>query len=182
MVSLAATDRDRAADARIARLPAFSLPATCGTLTAAQLAGAGLALYFYPKDATPGCTTQASDFRDMAAKFEAAGVRIIGVSRDGLASHQRFRERERLSFDLISDPDETLCALFDVVREKNMYGRVVRGIQRSTFLFDHGGKLRHSWRGLKVPGHVATVLAAARSMMQSTPPSPPRSPMEKSTS
>ena len=157
-------ERDRAADARVARLPAFSLPATCGTLNSEALAGIPLVLYFYPKDATPGCTTQASDFRDLAGEFKDAGVRVVGVSRDTLASHQRFRERERLPFDLIADTDEVLCSQFDVVRDKNMYGRSVRGIQRSTFLFDRAGNLRQAWRGLKVPGHVATVLAAARAL------------------
>jgi len=158
------TDRDREADARVLRLPTFSLPATSGTLTSKDLAGAPLVLYFYPKDATPGCTTQAADFRDLAGEFAEAGVRVVGVSRDTLASHQRFRERERLPFDLVADTDEVLCSQFDVVRDKNMYGRSVRGIQRSTFLFDGSGKLRQAWRGLKVPGHVATVLAAARAL------------------
>lgn len=159
-----ATDRDGAANARIARLPAFALPATCGTLTSDELAGSALVLYFYPKDATPGCTTQASDFRDLAGEFASAGVRVVGVSRDSLPSHQRFRERERLPFDLIADTDETLCALFDVMRDKNMYGRSVRGIARSTFLFDGTGRLRQAWRGLRVPGHAATVLEAARAL------------------
>lgn len=158
------TDRDRSADARIARLPAFALPATSGTLHSRDFDGIALVLYFYPKDATPGCTTQASDFRALAGEFAEAGARIVGVSRDSIASHQRFRERERLPFDLIADTDETLCALFDVVRDKTMYGRSVRGIQRSTFLFDRAGVLRHSWRGLRVSGHVPTVLAAARAL------------------
>lgn len=157
-------ERDRAVDARIARLPDFSLPATCGILSSGMLAGAPLVLYFYPKDATPGCTTQAVGFRDFATEFSDAGVRVIGVSRDTLASHARFRTAQALPFDLVADTDEVLCSLFDVVRDKNMYGRQVRGIQRSTFLFDRSGALRQAWRGLKVPGHVATVLAAARAL------------------
>ena len=147
---------------RIARLPDFELPATCGTLTGKALRKGATVLYFYPKDATSGCTLQAGDFRDLAGKFAAAGIRVVGVSRDSLSSHQRFRERQQLPFDLIADEEEVLCGLFDVIRDKNMYGRKVRGIQRSTFLFDKSGKLRRSWRGVKGPSHAALVLDAAR--------------------
>ncbi len=149
---------------RVARLPDFELPATCGTLTGGDLRKGPVVLYFYPKDATTGCTTQATDFRDLAREFAAAGVRVVGVSRDSIASHQRFRERKNLPFDLISDVDEVLCGLFDVIRDKNMYGRQVRGIQRSTFLFGKAGKLRRSWRGVKVPAHASLVLEAAQAL------------------
>lgn len=152
------------ADARVARLPDFELPATCGALTGRDLRKGPVVMYFYPKDATTGCTLQAGEFRDLASEFAAAGVRVIGVSRDSLPSHQRFRERQQLSFDLVADVDEVLCTMFDVIRDKNMYGRQVRGIQRSTFLFDKAGKLRRSWRGVKVPAHASIVLEAARAL------------------
>ncbi len=137
---------------------------TSGAVDLASLRGRALVLYFYPKDATSGCTTEALDFQSALDAFAEAGVRIVGVSRDSLASHARFRERQGLGFDLISDSDESLCTLFDVIRTKSMYGREVRGIQRSTFLFDKAGRLRQAWRGMRVPGHVAQVLEAARAL------------------
>lgn len=155
-------ERDHVADARIARLPDFELPATCGTLTGKALRKGPTVLYFYPKDATTGCTVQAGEFRDLASEFAAAGIRVVGVSRDSLARHERFRDRQQLPFDLIADVDEVLCGMFDVIRDKNLYGRQVRGIQRSTFLFDKTGKLRRSWRSVKVPAHASLVLEAAR--------------------
>ncbi len=155
-----AQDRDRAADAAMACLPAFSLAATCGALSHSQLLGAPLVLYFYPKDATPGCTTQARGFRDLAPAFARAGIRVVGVSRDPVASHLRFRDREQLPFDLIADTDEVLCTKFDVIRDKNLYGRKVRGIVRSTFLFDARGRLVAAWRGVKASGHAQAVLDA----------------------
>jgi len=143
------------------RLPDLTLAATGGhDLRLRELIGAPLVLYFYPKDATPGCTTQAQGFAAASARFAAAGFRVIGVSRDSMASHERFRAKHRLDFQLIADTDETLCRAFDVIKEKSMYGRTVMGIERSTFLFDAKGVLTHAWRGLKVPGHVDTVLAA----------------------
>jgi len=163
-------ERDRVADARIARLPDFELPATCGTLSGRTLRKAPAVLYFYPKDATTGCTLQAGEFRDLASEFAAAGIRVVGVSRDSLSSHERFRERQQLSFDLVADVDEVLCAMFDVIRDKHMYGRQVRGIQRSTFLFDGAGKLCRSWRGVKVPAHASIVLEAARALSVPAPP------------
>ncbi|MEN9705696.1 MAG: hypothetical protein RLZZ393_1575 [Pseudomonadota bacterium] len=146
-------------------LPAFSLPSTDGTdFTPAAARGEALVFYFYPKDATPGCTTEAGDFRDLHPKFRRAGVRILGISRDSLASHAKFREKQSLPFHLLSDADEKACRLFDVIREKNMYGKKVMGIERSTFLVDARGVLRREWRKVKVAGHAEEVLEAARSL------------------
>ena len=135
-----------------------------GRLRLADLRGRWVALYFYPKDNTPGCTNEARDFRDAAADFEALDAVILGVSRDSIASHQRFAEKHELPFQLLSDPDETLCQAFDVIRMKNMYGRQVRGIERSTFLIDPEGVVRHAWRKVRVKGHVAEVLEKLREL------------------
>ena len=121
-------------------------------------------MYFYPRDNTPGCTTQAQNFRDLIAEFQAAGLKVIGVSRDTMASHDRFSTKQELPFALISDPEEQLCELFGVMKMKNMYGKQVRGIERSTFLVNADGVLVQEWRGLRVPGHVDQVLAAARAL------------------
>lgn len=128
--------------------------------------GQWLILYFYPKDDTPGCTTESAAFRDAYKDFTAAGCRIVGISRDNLTSHRRFRERLGLTFELLSDTDEALCGLFDVIRMKNLYGKQVRGIERSTFLIDANGLLRREWRGVKVPGHVEEVLACLQSLQR----------------
>jgi peroxiredoxin Q/BCP len=144
------------------QIPAFSVATTTAAkLTNKDLAGAPYVLYFYPKDDTPGCTIEGKDFRDQHAKFKRRNVRVIGVSRDTLASHAKFQSKYELPFELASDPDETLCLLFDVMKDKNMYGKKVRGIERSTFLVDAAGVLRREWRKVKVEGHVAEVLAAA---------------------
>lgn len=143
-------------------IPAFSAESTQGTISAESLKGQAYVLYFYPRDNTPGCTTEAQGFRDAIADFEKLGVRIIGVSRDSMSSHQRFIEKQALPFALISDPDETLCELFAVMKMKNMYGKQVRGIERSTFLIDAQGVLIQEWRGIKVPGHVQAVLQAVQ--------------------
>jgi len=121
-------------------------------------------LYFYPKDHTPGCTTESQDFRDRYADFLAARCQVIGVSRDTLKSHASFREKQALPFALIADVNEALCTLFDVIKMKNMYGKQVRGIVRSTFLIAPDGTLAHEWRGVKVAGHAAAVLQAARAL------------------
>jgi len=121
-------------------------------------------LYFYPKDMTTGCTRESQDFRDLHAAFRRAGVRVLGISRDSLKSHDRFREKERLPFQLLSDEDEKVCRLFDVIREKTLYGRKYLGVDRSTFLIDARGVLRREWRGVKVPGHAEEVLEAAKSL------------------
>lgn len=145
-------------------IPAFAAVSTQGEITQESLQGSTTVLYFYPKDSTPGCTTQAQGFRDHHEDFTAAGVRIIGVSRDSLKSHENFSAKQGLPFALISDPDETLCQLFDVIKMKNMYGKQVRGIERSTFLIDSDGVLRREWRGLRVPGHVEAVLQAVHEL------------------
>ncbi len=144
------------------KIPAFSVATTAAAkLTNRDLAGTPYVLYFYPKDDTPGCTLEGKDFRDQYAKFKRLKVRILGVSRDTLGSHAKFQTKYELPFELVSDPDETLCRLFGVMKDKNMYGKKVRGIERSTFLVDAGGVLRHEWRKVRVDGHVAEVLAAA---------------------
>lgn len=141
-----------------AAVPAFTVQSTAGDLTNSDLKGRWTVLYFYPKDSTPGCTTQAQGFRDHINDFKAANCQVIGVSRDSIKSHQNFIGKQELPFTLVSDPDETLCNLFDVMKMKNMYGKQVRGIERSTFLINPEGVITHEWRGLKVPGHVDQVL------------------------
>lgn len=125
--------------------------------------GKWLVLYFYPKDSTPGCTTEGQDFRDNYEAFKQLNCEILGVSRDSLKSHERFKEKQQFPFELISDSEEELCQLFDVIKLKNMYGRQVRGIERSTFLINPEGKLAESWRKLKVKGHVDEVLECLKS-------------------
>jgi thioredoxin-dependent peroxiredoxin len=147
------------------KIPAFSAPATSGrTITAESLAGQAFVLYFYPRDNTPGCTVEGEAFRDHYQKFKKKKVEVFGVSRDSLSSHERFKAKFGFPFELIADPDETLCALFDVMKDKNMYGKKVRGIERSTFLFDAAGTLRREWRKVKIDGHVQEVLAEAESL------------------
>lgn len=145
-------------------LPPLKGAATNGEFDASALIGQPFVIYFYPKDNTPGCTTEAGDFRDRHAQFEALGCAIYGVSRDSLASHQRFIEKQNLPFALISDPDETWCTQFGVMKLKNMYGKKVRGIERSTFLVDKQGILVREWRAVRVPGHVDAVLQAVREL------------------
>lgn len=144
--------------------PAFQAESTFGNISLAQCEGRGVILYFYPKDNTPGCTTETQDFRDAHDAFLAAGCVVIGVSRDSLKSHQNFSAKLELPFPLIADKDEVVCNSYDVIKQKKMYGKDVRGIERSTFLIDARGKLIQAWRGLKVPGHVHEVLQAAQSM------------------
>lgn len=146
-------------------VPDFSLPATSGLVfRLAELRGSPVVIYFYPKDSTPGCTTEAGQFRDLHAGFLAAGGSIWGISRDCLKSHENFKAKLGLPFELLSDVDETACRLFDAIKMKNMYGKQVRGIERSTFLIDRAGRLAREWRGVKVEGHAAEVLAALRSL------------------
>ena len=120
--------------------------------------GKNIVLYFYPKDSTPGCTLEGQDFRDNKSKFSARNTVILGVSRDSIKSHENFKSKQFFSFDLLSDPDEKLCKQFDVIKEKNMYGKKVIGIERSTFLIDENGILVKEWRKVKVKGHVGEVL------------------------
>lgn len=145
----------------------FQAQATSGqAVSLAGLAGRQVVLYFYPKDSTPGCTTQGQGFRDQYAAFQAANTEVIGVSRDGLKSHENFKAKQGFPFELISDKDEALCQLFDVIKLKKLYGKEYLGVDRSTFLIDKQGVLRQEWRGVKVPGHVDTVLAAAQALNQ----------------
>lgn len=147
------------------KVPAFKLPATGEQeLGLADFKGRKLVLYFYPKDDTPGCTTEGQGFRDHYEAFREAGAEIIGVSRDSVAKHEKFKAKYDFPFELVSDPDETLCNIFNVMREKNMYGRKVMGVERSTFLIDEKGVLRREWRKVKVPGHVEEVLEAVKSL------------------
>jgi peroxiredoxin Q/BCP len=146
-------------------VPDFSLPSTGGTsFRLADQRGTKLALYFYPKDATPGCTQEGSDFREFHKHFKRIGVEIYGISRDSLESHEAFKAKLALPFELLSDPDEKVCEQFGVMKLKNMYGRKVRGIERSTFLIDEKGRLAREWRGVKVPGHVEEVLNFAKAL------------------
>jgi len=137
----------------------FSLPATGGkTFGLSESKAKRLVIYFYPKDNTPGCTTEGSNFRDLYEQFRSAGCEIVGISRDSLRSHENFKAKMGFPFDLLSDEDETVCNLFGVIKMKNMYGKQVRGIERSTFVLDAKRVLRREWRGVKVPGHVQEVL------------------------
>ncbi|MFT5135340.1 MAG: peroxiredoxin Q/BCP [Arenicella sp.] len=133
-------------------------------LTLSSLKGSNLVLYFYPKDSTPGCTTQGQNFRDAYKDFKKMNTEILGVSRESIKSHQNFISKHEFSFDLISDPEEILCNAFGVIKEKNMYGRKYMGIERSTFIFDHKGKLIHEIRKVKVKGHVDQVLALIKEL------------------
>jgi thioredoxin-dependent peroxiredoxin len=147
------------------KVPDFSATATSNvTVRLKDLKGKKLVLYFYPRDSTPGCTTEGQDFRDAIKDFSVANTVIFGVSKDSLKSHENFRNKQSFPFELISDEDGSLCRLFDVLKMKSMYGKQFEGIERSTFLIDDTGKLRHEWRKVKVPGHVAEVLEAARGL------------------
>lgn len=146
-------------------VPSFDLPATGNkNLSLKSFKGKNLVLYFYPKDNTPGCTREGQDFRDHHKAFARANTEIVGVSKDSVKVHENFCAKQSFPFDLISDTDGTLCELFDVIKEKNMYGRKYMGIERSTFLIDAKGKLRREWRKVRVPGHVEEVLEAAREL------------------
>jgi thioredoxin-dependent peroxiredoxin len=137
----------------------FTLPSTGGhAFKLSEHKGSKLVLYFYPKDNTPGCTTEGADFRDRHEEFTQAGCEVFGVSRDSVRSHESFKAKMRFQFDLLSDAEEQVCGQFGVIKQKNMYGRKVRGIERSTFVFGKDGVLAREWRGVKVPGHVEEVL------------------------
>jgi peroxiredoxin Q/BCP len=150
-------------------IPDFTLPATGGrnfnlAEALATQPGQRLVLYFYPKDSTPGCTTEAGQFRDLHPEFQRANCTVLGVSRDTLRSHENFKAKLALPFELLSDTEETLCTLFNVIKQKKLYGKEVRGIERSTFLIDGQGVLRRAWRGVKTDGHAAAVLEAVRQL------------------
>ena len=152
-----------AAPTLMRQAPDFKCPATGDqTIHLKSLRGKKVVIYFYPKDSTPGCTTEGQDFRDLHAKFKRQNAVILGVSRDSLASHEKFKAKQKFPFELLSDADELLCRKFDVIKEKTLYGRKFMGIERSTFLIDDRGKLRQEWRKVKVKGHAAEVLEAVK--------------------
>ncbi|MGE5639672.1 MAG: peroxiredoxin [Clostridia bacterium] len=139
--------------------PDFSLPSTGNkTFTLSGARGKKLVLYFYPRDNTPGCTQEGADFRDAYPAFKRAGTELVGISRDSLKSHEAFKAKMKFPFELLADPDEAVCKRFAVMKQKQMYGKQVRGIERSTFVVDSQGVLAREWRGVKVPGHVQEVL------------------------
>ena len=143
----------------------FQAEATSGqTVKLSALKGQQVVIYFYPKDSTPGCTTEGQEFRDHYPAFQAANTVVFGISRDGLKSHENFKCKQAFPFELISDKDEAVCQLFDVIKLKKLYGKEYLGVDRSTFLIDKDGVLRQEWRGVKVPGHVDAVLAAAQAL------------------
>ncbi len=146
------------------KVPEFSAESTGGTVKLSALKGKTVVLYFYPKDNTPGCTTEGQDFAAAYPKFKKAGAEVYGISRDSLKSHAGFKAKMEFPFELISDPDEALCSAFGVMKMKNMYGKQVRGIERSTFVIGADGKLAREWRGVRVPQHVDEVLAFVQSL------------------
>lgn len=146
-------------------IPDFTALATSETeVNLSALSGKNIVIYFYPKDSTPGCTTEGQNFRDLYAEFQSLDTEIFGVSRDGIKSHENFKAKQSFPFELISDKDEALCQLFDVIKLKKMYGRESMGVERSTFLIDKSGVLRKEWRKVKVKDHVAEVLEAVREL------------------
>ena len=147
------------------KVPAFSRPVTGGkTWKLGDAAGRKLVIYFYPRDNTTGCTKEGEAFRDLYPAFRKAGTMVVGVSPDSIASHEKFKAKMSFPFELLADEDRAVCELFDVYKEKSMYGRKYMGVERSTFLLDGSGVLRREWRKVKVPGHVDEVLAAAQAL------------------
>jgi len=145
------------------RVENFTLPATGDqNLSLSDFRGRNLVIYFYPKDNTSGCTREGEDFRDLYPQFNEAGADVLGVSKDPVKTHEKFRTKHQFPFHLLSDTDELLCRLFDVIHEKKLYGRTYMGIERSTFLIDSEGVLRHEWRKVRVPGHARIVLEALK--------------------
>ncbi len=147
-----------------AKVPKFSVPGTDGVFRMGAPKGENLVVYFYPRDNTPGCTIEGSDFRDLAPAFRRLHTRILGISTDALESHRKFRDKMKFPFELGADEDHAVADLFGVWKQKNMYGRKMMGIERSTFLIDAGGVLRREWRKVRVAGHAAEVLAAVREL------------------
>ncbi|MDR5813261.1 MULTISPECIES: peroxiredoxin [unclassified Caballeronia] len=145
-------------------VPDFTAPATGGEFTLSSLRGKKVVLFFYPKDNTPGCTTESLQFRDHYELFRKAGAEVVGISRDSVKSHDNFKAKLELPYTLVSDSDEAICAQFDVVKMKKMYGKEVRGIERSTFLIDAQGVLRQEFRGVRVPGHVEAIVEAVQAI------------------
>lgn len=146
-------------------IPDFELPSTGDKVfSLSKASGKNLVIYFYPKDDTPGCTTEGQQFRDAYSEFAKLDCDIVGISRDNIKSHENFKTKMDFPFELLSDSDEAVCKLFDVMKMKNMYGKQVRGIERSTFVLDAKGTLRKEWRGVKVPGHVQEVLEFVKTL------------------
>ena len=147
------------------KVPDFKLDASGGKpISLAELKGSKVVLYFYPRDNTPGCTQEGKDFKSKVRSFAKHNVKIIGLSRDSVKSHEKFKDKYKFPFELLSDEDEKICKLFDVIKTKQMYGKKVRGIERSTFLLDEKGVLRQEWRKVRIEDHVAEVLAAAKQL------------------
>ena len=146
------------------KIPDFKADSTAGAFRLKDAQGGKLVVYFYPRDNTSGCTKEGEAFRDLAADFKKAKTTILGVSPDTLASHEKFRAKYKFAFHLLADPEQELCTLFDVIKEKSMYGKTYMGVERSTFLLDEKGVLRAEWRKVKVDGHAEAVLAAARAL------------------
>lgn len=146
------------------KIPSFAADSTAGEWRLKDALGSALVVYFYPRDNTSGCTKEGEAFRDLASQFKKAGTTIVGVSPDTVASHEKFRAKYKFPFHLLADPDQELCKLFDVIKEKSMYGKKYMGVERSTFLLDAKGVLRAEWRKVKVDGHAEAVLAAAREL------------------
>ena len=147
------------------KVPDFTLPATGDRdITLSDYLGKNVVVYFYPKDSTPGCTTEGQDFRDSIHTFRRRNTAILGISRDSVKSHENFKAKQQFPFDLLSDADEKVCKLFDVIKEKNMYGRKAMGVERSTFLIDDKGILRREWRKVQVKGHVDAVLETIKAL------------------
>jgi peroxiredoxin Q/BCP len=152
------------AGTRAAKAPAFSVPTTGGGFRLGDQGGENLVVYFYPRDNTPGCTLEGADFRDLAPAFRRARTRILGISTDSLASHARFKDKMKFPFELGADEDHAIASRFGVWKQKSMYGRKMMGIERSTFLIDAQGVVRREWRKVRVKGHAAEVLAAAKDL------------------
>ncbi|MEP6884792.1 MAG: peroxiredoxin [Gammaproteobacteria bacterium] len=146
------------------KAPQFTLDGTGGSWSLSDAIGSAVVLYFYPRDNTPGCTQEGADFSAAQSQFKKAKALIFGISADSLASHEKFKQKMEFPFDLLSDPDKKTCKLYDVIQEKSMYGKKFLGIERSTFLIDAKGVLRHVWRKVKVKGHAAEVLAAVKAL------------------
>ena len=146
------------------RAPAFTLDGTAGRWRLADAAGSAVVIYFYPRDSTPGCTQEGAAFAALHARYKKTGAMILGISPDTVASHEKFKQKMGFPFDLLSDPDQAVCKLYDVIQEKSMYGRRYMGVERSTFVMDAKGVLRHAWRKVKVNGHAGAVLEAVESL------------------
>jgi len=146
------------------KAPAFALEGTGGSWSLRDAAGSAVVLYFYPRDNTPGCTQEGEDFAAVHTQFKRAKTLVFGISADSLASHEKFKKKMGFPFELLSDPDQKVCKLYDVIQEKSMYGKKFIGIERSTFVIDGKGVLRHAWRKVKVNGHAAAVLAAVKAL------------------